>query len=83
MRSQGQPAPALQRERLGQRNEHANLLGPRRPTAIMVPPLWSASVAVLPRLGTVLGTVRGSQLSSSTEIGIFPSVFDTVRWPRG
>ena len=38
---------------------------------------------VLNRLGTVLGTVGGQQLSSWREVLKILSNFDTVRWPRG
>ena len=35
------------------------------------------------RLGTVLGTVGGSELGSSRKPLKFPSKFNAVRWPRG
>jgi hypothetical protein len=39
--------------------------------------------AIANRLGTILGTVGGQQLSNWREILKFLSNFDTVRWPRG
>ena len=63
--------------------EMANLLGSGRLTAIMPSCDCAASIAVLHRLGTVLGTICGRQLSSWRETLKFLSNFDTVRWPSG
>ena len=39
--------------------------------------------AIVNRLGTVLGTVGGQQLSNWSETLKFLSNFNAVRWPRG